>query len=114
MRPMRTRLSVVLFLVAVWGCGDSQPQLAPPKPPEVLVAEPVRKEITEYEDFTGRTEAEDMIQLRARVTGYLEKANFKDGADVKEGTVLFEIDPSPYAAELERTQANVVQAEARL
>lgn len=88
--------------------------MAPTKPPVVLVSTPVSDEITEYEDFTGRTDAVFSVEVRARVTGYLEKVNFKDGAEVKEGDLLFEIDPRIYQAELDRSEATVLQAEARL
>src|SRR5438105_6356936 len=74
----------------------------------------VTEKVTDYEDSPGRMEAVNAVEVRARVTGYLEKAHFKEGADVKEGDVLFEIDPRPYQAELARAEGNVVQAEGRL
>jgi RND family efflux transporter MFP subunit len=86
----------------------------PPKPPEVQVSLPVTREVVDYEDFTGRTEAVAMVEIRARVTGYLEKVLFTEGAEVKKGQLLLEIDPRPYQAEMNRTEANVVQAEAHL
>lgn len=88
-------------------------------PPEVLVSLPVTREVTDYEDFPGRTEAVSSIEVRARVTGYLDKMNFREGAEVKQGEVLFEIDPRPYkaqqdqdAADLENRKAVVVKTEA--
>ena len=97
------------------GCMRSQAQPAgpPPEPPEVLVSLPIVREVTDYADFPGRTEAVNAIEVRARVTGYLDKVNFKEGSDVKQGDLLFEIDPRPYQAELNRAEANVVQAQAR-
>jgi RND family efflux transporter MFP subunit len=80
--------------------------------PEVLVALPTLKEVTDYEDFPGRTAAVNAIDVRARVTGYLDKMNFKEGAEVKQGEVLFEIDPRPYEAQLARADAALFQAEA--
>src|SRR5262249_9348679 len=62
--------------------------------------------------FTGRTEAVKTVEIRARVTGYLDRVFFEEGAEVALGDPLFEIDPRPYKAELDRTEANVVQAEA--
>jgi RND family efflux transporter MFP subunit len=100
---------------ALTGCN--QPQAAPPsKPPpaEVKVSHPVIKEVTDYEDFPGRIEAINSIEVRARVTGYLDKVNFDEGSEVKQGDVLFEIDARPYQAELNRAEANLVQAEAHL
>jgi len=81
-------------------------------PPEVKVSLPVVREVTDYEDFTGRTDAKLTVEVRARVTGYLSKINFKDGCEVKEGDVLFEIDAGPYQADFDRAVANLVLAEA--
>jgi RND family efflux transporter MFP subunit len=102
-----------LFL-AICGCSQSTPTAAPPKPPEVHVARPVVKEVTDFEVFTGRTDAVQAVDVRARVTGYLDRTLFKDGADVKAGEVLFEIDPRTYAAEAERARGTLAQAEAHL
>jgi RND family efflux transporter MFP subunit len=77
-----------------------------------MVSLPISKYVTDYEDFTGRTEAVAMVEIRARVTGYLENARFKEGAEVEKGDVLFEIDPRPYQADLAKAEANVIQAEA--
>jgi RND family efflux transporter MFP subunit len=88
--------------------------MPPQKTPEVVVRSPVRKNIMDYEECTGRTEAVKTVDVRARVTGYLIKWNFTQGKRVTKGDVLFEIDPRPYEAELARTDANVVQAEAHL
>ncbi len=83
-------------------------------PPEVAVARPAAREVTDHEDFTGRAEAPVRVELRARVSGYLLRAPFQEGADVKQGDVLFEIDPRPYRAELDRAEAAVGLAEAHL
>lgn len=82
--------------------------------PEVIVAEPVIREITDYEDFSGRTEAINSIEVRARVTGYLDKVRFTEGMEVKKGDPLFEIDPRAYRAEVNRTEASVAQNDSRL
>lgn len=82
-------------------------------PPEVDVALPVtRDDIVDYEDFPGRVEAVNSIDIKARVTGYLDKVHFKEGADVRQGDLLFEIDPRLYDADLARAEANLGQAEA--
>jgi multidrug efflux system membrane fusion protein len=114
----------VLLLVASSGCTKSAvPSTAgtagppsPPPPPEVLFELPSVGEVTDYEDFTGRTVANKTIEIRARVTGYIDKINFKEleGRDVEEGSVLFEIDPRPYEAEVARADANLLQATTRL
>lgn len=84
------------------------------KAPEVDVAMPVYREVIDHEDFTGQTEAVKTIDIRARVTGYLKSVNFKHGAEVKKGDLLFEIDPPHYKAEHARAEGVVAQAQARL
>ena len=68
---------------------------------------PVTREITETEEFTGHTESVKTICVRARVSGYLKKVKFKEGAEVREGDLLFEIDPQPYQADRDRAMANL-------
>ena len=115
----RALLSIALLAAlaaAVSGCGKSQAQQGPAQlpPPEVSVAYPVTGEVTDYEDFPGRLTAVNSVDITARVTGYLEKVNFREGADVKKGDVLCEIDPRPYEAELHRAEGSVLQLEGRL
>jgi RND family efflux transporter MFP subunit len=81
---------------------------------EVAVSPPVERAVVESLDFTGRTQARDAVQLRARIGGYLEKINFPDGAEVKKGQVLFEIDDRTYRAQRDVAQAEVKLAEARV
>jgi RND family efflux transporter MFP subunit len=88
--------------------------MAPAKPPVVVVGKPVSEYVADYEDFTGRTDAVFSVTITPRVSGYLDKVHFKDGDEVKEGDLLFEIDPRPYKAELDRTEAALAQGEARL
>jgi RND family efflux transporter MFP subunit len=102
-------------LAAATGCiKPQQPPAAagPPEPPKVYVELPSTGDITDYEDFTGRTVAIKTIDIRARVTGYLTKINFseKEGQDVEQNSVLFEIDARPYEAERDRTDAAMLQA----
>ncbi len=102
-------------LAALAGCARPAAQPAPVRPPEVVVGRPVNQAVTEYEDFTGRTDAVNRVELRSRVTGYLEALHFKDGTDIKKkGDLLFTIDPRTYQAEAERTDAAVAQAQALL
>jgi RND family efflux transporter MFP subunit len=90
------------------------PSSADAAPPEVLVSRPVEREIADEEHFTGRTEASTTIEIRSRVTSYLEKVLFKDGAELKKGDLLFQLDDRPYRAELEKAQAVVAREEAKL
>ncbi len=96
------------------GCQTKAPELAPAKPPEVVIRKPYQQDIQEFEDFTGRTEAYRMAEIRARVTGYLEKVHFKDGANIEEGAVIAEIDPRIYKATVEKATAIMLQADAHL
>ncbi len=108
------RLGVLGFALLVAGCARTPATPPAPAPPSVAVSFPVEREVTDYADFTARTAAVDAVEVRARVWGYLERVNFKEGALVKKGDVLFEIDPRTYQAAVEQAQALVIQAEAQL
>ncbi len=105
---------LLLLWLAMCGCGPAGAGAPELKPPHVLVSKPVRDVVTDYEDFTGETRAVKSIDVRARVTGYLEKVRFTEGAEVKEGEKLFEIDPRTYQADYDRALANVGLAKAHL
>ena len=104
-----------LLILALCGChpATSPPPPARP-PPQVTVAHPVAKEIVDYDEFTARLSAVNSVEIRARVSGYLQKVNFKDGAEVKKGDLLFVIDPRPYQAELDSAQAALDRAKTQL
>src|SRR5262249_23933960 len=106
-------LGLLCCMVIAPGCGQKLQEQGPPKPPEVEVSCPVRKEVTDYEEFTGRTDGVKMVEVRPRATGYMNKINFEDGDVVKKDQVLFEIDPGTYKPEYERSEAAVEQAVAR-
>jgi multidrug efflux system membrane fusion protein len=88
------------------GC-TAQAGEKPAKAPEVTVARPVVRDVMDHEDFTGRAEAVERVELRARVTGFLSAIRFKEGERVKKGDLLFEIDPRPYKAQLNQAQSQV-------
>jgi RND family efflux transporter MFP subunit len=94
--------------VLALGCS-SQPPAAPP-PPAVTVAEVPQRDITDWDEFTGRLEAVDAVQIRPRVSGYIRRVAFDEGNGVRKGQVLFEIDPRPYEAELARAEAELERA----
>lgn len=96
------------------GCQKAAPAPVAPKPPEVVVQYPKSEDVQEFEETTGRLVSRAAVDVRARVSGYLEKAYFADGAMVQEGQLLFQIDPRPYEAEMIRAKANVDQTRARL
>lgn len=110
-----TVYAVVLGLcLGVAGCAQSPSEAPPPGPIPVAVSYPVEREVTDYADFTGRTSAVETVEVRARVWGYLDKVNFKEGALVKKGDVLFEIDPRTYRAALANAEGNLASAQAKL
>jgi RND family efflux transporter MFP subunit len=98
--------------VVLAGCTKPPPEVPPAAPPSVPVSYPVEQQVTDYADFTARTAAVDSVEVRARVWGFLKKVNFKEGALVKQGEVLFELDPRPYDAERARCLASLKAAEA--
>src|SRR5438876_107825 len=110
----RTAILAVVLIATVVGCQRSSRAAVEPKPTEVIVSLPVTRDIVDYEEFTGRIDAVDSIDVRARVTGYLDAAHFTEGNEVTKGTVLFEIDPRPYKAALDQAEAQIVLADARL
>jgi multidrug efflux system membrane fusion protein len=112
---LRTLLGICLaFATATVGCRQAAPQVAPPEVPVVPVSLPVQREVTDFVDFTGRTAAINSVDIRARVTGYLIKMPFQEGAEVKTGDLLFEIDPRPYQAQVDQATAQVNLYKAQL
>jgi RND family efflux transporter MFP subunit len=93
--------------------GQSQPQTAAP-PPEVTIARPVAKMIADEDEYVGRFVAVDSVEVRARVSGYLDAIHFQDGQLVKRGDLLFTIDRRPFQIALAQTQASLEQAKANL
>jgi len=95
--------------------GCERPQAAPaPAPPKVTVSRPVVRDVIEWDEYTGRLVAVESVEVRARVSGYLQSIHFNDGAIVKKGSLLFVIDPRPYQAELDKAAAELKLANARL
>ncbi|QJW97324.1 efflux RND transporter permease subunit [Frigoriglobus tundricola] len=112
MNDRARRLGLTCFVLLAVGTVRSAEE--PAKTPDVPVARPVVREVTDYEDFTGRTEASRSVELRPRVTGYLTKTSFKEGDRVKDGDVLFEIDPRLCRAQLDQALARVARSTAAL
>ncbi|MET3654672.1 efflux RND transporter periplasmic adaptor subunit [Dyella japonica] len=109
----------ILALAAVGGSwallghsGDTHAQAGPPPAPAVTVAQVLVRPVDDADEFTGRLQAVDTIQLRPRVSGYVDSVHFKEGAIVRKGDLLFRIDPRPYQAEVDRLNANLGQAKA--
>ena len=99
------------------GCADATsddaPAAAAPGAPPVTSAVVIQRPVTETQEFSGRLEAIEVVAIRPRVSGYITAVNFKPGAEVKKGEVLFVIDPRPYQAEADRTKAVAAAAQAR-
>jgi RND family efflux transporter MFP subunit len=111
-RPWKFDRRTVVLIALTLGlsaCDKPAPEVIPP--PSVTVAEPLTKSITEWDEYTGRFEAMQSIDLRARVSGYLTKIAFKDGQIVKAGDLLFVIDPRPYELALEEAKATLARAQ---
>jgi RND family efflux transporter MFP subunit len=114
MNLMRKRSLWVVLALALFSnaCRRSEPVAAPP--PKVTISTPIQREVIEWDEYTGRLEATESVEVRARVNGYLQSIHFKDGAIVKKGDLLFVIDPRPYQAEVDRVTAELQLAQARL
>ncbi len=113
----RARYVAALALAAlVVGCGDNTPQKqggAPP-PPQVTVAKPTQRTVSDYDEYVGRFAAVDSVEVRARVSGYLDSVDFKDGQMVKQGDLLFTIDKRPFQTALDQSRANRQLAQSNL
>jgi RND family efflux transporter MFP subunit len=108
-------LTLGVFLLTLTACSqDDTAQGAPSQEaaPPVSVAQPLAKSIVEWDEYTARLQAVESVEVRARVSGYLESIQFKEGSVVQEGDQLFVIDPRPFKAELNRLEAQLKQAQA--
>jgi multidrug efflux system membrane fusion protein len=92
---------------------DARAQGAPPAPP-VQVSAPLAQRVTNWDEFTGRFEASEQVEVRARVSGFLDVVHFKDGDIVKKGDLLFTIDPRPYRLAVDAARAEVARAKAQV
>src|SRR5438477_8814210 len=109
--PLPLALGMTLVLFA--GCSRPNAQQSPP-PPTVTVAPPERRDMIEWDEFTGRTEAVESVEVRPRVSGYIQEVRFQSGQLVRKGDVLFVIDPRWHQAEFDRRRAEFEQANVRL
>lgn len=103
-------LGMMLIALLLVGCDNSVAQNAAPPAPAVSAADVVVKSISQWDSFNGRIEAVESVQLRPRVSGYIDKVNYTDGQEVKKGEILFTIDDGTYRAALEQAQATLARA----
>lgn len=101
-----------VMMLFAGGCAKQMP---PPAPlPVVIVAQPLRQQVLDWDDYAGRFEAIEMVEVRPRVSGLIQSVHFDDGAIVEKDQLLFVIDPRPYAAQLLQSQAQLARAKAAL
>src|SRR6516225_2098062 len=105
--------SAAALLVSACARNVAAQQQAAPQP-QVTVAAALSRKVTEFDEFTGRFEAVERVEVRPRVSGYISSVNFTDGNEVKKGDVLFVIDPRPYVAERDKARAQLAQARSQL
>jgi len=98
----------LIAALSLAGCSPKPP--APPPPPSVSVAPVLQRDVAEWDEFSGRLDAVDQVQIRPSVSGYIKRVTFTEGREVRKGETLFEIDPRPYQADLDRAQAQLEQA----
>ncbi len=99
------------ILMSLIGCGTKSSEKAELPPPWVTVSSPIERMVPSYEYARGRCEPLEQVQIRARVSGYLNKIDFQQGSEVEKGKLLYEIDPEPYKADLAKAKANLASAE---
>jgi multidrug efflux system membrane fusion protein len=110
----RLAAALVLLAPALAACGQSQPPGGAPPAPAVTVAKPIERGVTDQDEYVGRFVAVDSVEMRARVSGYLDQIHFRDGQMVKQGDLLFTIDKRPFQNTVAQTQGTLAQAKANL
>ncbi len=105
---------IVLLAVALSGCDDKPAPQAAAAPPPVTVAQPAKRTVTDWDEFTGRFDAIEEVQVRARVGGFVTDVEFRDGAFVKAGDLLYIIDPRPFEAVATQADGQLSDARAKV
>lgn len=111
LKPLRFPLAA-LAVVVLSACGRTPDAVQAPAAPKVSVAKVIEQPINEWDEFTGRLEAPETVEVRPRVSGQVDLVAFTEGAQVKKGDLLFQIDPRPFQAEVRRLEAQLQQAKA--
>ena len=111
---MRPAVLMVRAAPGIAGRLRQQARCQRAPPPPVTVARPLERTITEWDEYTGRFTAVETVEVRARVSGFIDSIHFKEGQVVKQGDLLFVIDPRPYTFAVEQAKADVERAKAKL
>ena len=113
LHPMLAGLSLaVLVALAASACSSQAAPAAGPPPPEVSVANVLSKPVSQWDEFSGRVAAVESVELRPRVSGYVQRVAFVEGQELRRGDLLFVVDPRPYQAALDRARADLARAQA--
>ncbi len=107
-------LGCLVLSMALAGCGGGKNEFVPPPPPEVTVQQPEQRDVTTYMEYPGRTSPYRTVEIRARVKGFLQKRAFEQGQPVKEGDLLFTIEPESFKAAVEAAEGDLASAQAAL
>jgi len=112
MTHAQTLVTAIAVIAFAAGCARTSAQQAAPPPPQVTVASVIERSVTEWDEFTGRLQAVDSVDVRPRVSGLISAVRFDEGAMVHRGDLLFQIDARPFQAEVDRLRAEVARAKA--
>src|SRR5437762_1910381 len=104
---------IMVLAIALAGCGDKSAPQAAVAPPSVTIAQPTKRTVTDWDEFTGRFEAVEEVQVRARVGGFVTSVEFRDGAFVRTGDLLYVIDARPFEAVAEQADGLLADARAK-
>ncbi|MBJ9974994.1 efflux RND transporter periplasmic adaptor subunit [Pseudomonas sp. S75] len=111
-KALRHPLAALAVAVMISACGKHPDTAQAPAAPKVSVAKVIEQPINEWDEFTGRLEAPETVEIRPRVSGQIDRVAFTEGAQVNKGDLLFQIDPRPFQAEVRRLEAQLQQAKA--
>ena len=114
MRSFSARFAAILFALAIASCSEGKQQAAAPPPPQVTIDHPTQRTVIDYDEYVGRFVPIESVEVRSRVSGYLDSVHFTDGQIVNQGDLLFTIDKRPFQTALDQAKATLAQARANL
>jgi RND family efflux transporter MFP subunit len=114
MRSFSARFAAILFALAITSCSEGKQQAATPPPPQVTIDHPTQRTVIDYDEYVGRFVPIESVEVRSRVSGYLDSVHFTDGQIVNQGDLLFTIDKRPFQTALDQAKATLAQARANL